>query len=328
MIKRFRMVNLLLVLLCSVCLWTNSADAKEITIRAVTFQTPGPATKGFEWFLEQVNQRGKGIVQIKLVGGPESIPGRDQPEAVRRGSIDLSLVPTSYYMNLVPAGHSLTFSPLTPAEERQSGYYDFLTKVHTEGGLHFVGRENWGTLFNIWTNKAVKRPQDFKGQMLRVGKSPTKLVQYLGAEAVSIPISDIYSAVDRGIVDGFVLPAEFVVEHSLYEVVDYGVRPGFWNRDEVVIMNAKKWDQLPTEAKKILNNVQQELEADMIKASEKLMDRSFETCVNNGLEVIQFTREDGEWLSTKANEVGLKELKEKMDPDNFAKVMNFFSMSK
>jgi len=292
----------------------------EVVIRAVTFQPPGAALAGYTKFVEMVNREGKGKVRIENAGGPEAIPARDQPEAVRRGSVDMAIVPSSYYKSLVPEALALSISPLSPVAERKSGFHDFLVERHREAGLHYVGRENWGTLFNIWTNKPVKSPKELAGQLLRVGRSPTAFVKSLGAEPVSLPIADIYSAVDRGVVNGFVLPAEFVLDSSLYEVVKFGLSPGFWNRDEVYIMNLKAWEALPQDVRDLISGVQMRLEPELIADSQALMDKTMAALKGKGMQIIEFSAADGKAFVDQAEQVAWQGLEKSIKPEQFARM--------
>jgi TRAP-type transport system periplasmic protein len=314
------------VLITAILLFASGiSNAKVIEIRAATFESPGEATKAFDRFIKKVHEKAGDKIKIKSIGGPEAVPPRDQPEAARRGSVDFVFVPSSYYTTMVPEATSLAYSRLTPLEEKKVGYFDFLSQLHEQAGLHYIGRTIWGTLFNIWLNAKIERPQELDKKMLRVGKSPTDFMKALGAIPVSLPIGDIFSAMERGMVNGFVLPADYVVQMRLYEVAKYGLKPGFWNRDEVFIMNLKTWKGLPKEVQDAISKTQTELEADLVKESENLLEESFKVCQQKGVQTIEFAPADAKGFLNKADEVAWESMKNKIKPENFSKLQKMLA---
>src|SRR5689334_4708819 len=85
--------------------WPLLASAQEVTINAVHF-TPAQVSyaKSFLKFVDKVNQRGKGVIQIKVRGGPEVIPFTQLGESLKNGLIDMIDCPAGPYLNLVPEG--------------------------------------------------------------------------------------------------------------------------------------------------------------------------------------------------------------------------------
>ena len=79
------------------------AVASEELLRAVhAFPNFLVYTKTFLSYVEEVNARGKGVVQIKVMGGPEAIKMFEQPNAVRDGVVDMVHTPGSFYGAAVP----------------------------------------------------------------------------------------------------------------------------------------------------------------------------------------------------------------------------------
>jgi TRAP-type C4-dicarboxylate transport system substrate-binding protein len=318
---RFRGVLCLVFLLAAVWLtsvWPAEATAKPIVLKAVTFQTPGVTTEGFDIFMKRVNKAAKGELVIKWVGGPEAIPARDQPEAVVRGVIDFIATPTGYYLSMLPEATFTLFSKLLPREERKVGFHDFMVKLHKQVGVYYLGRMDWGTLFHIFTNTKVERPADLKGMIIRVGKTPRAFATKLGIKWISLPMRDVYSALDRKLITGYILPVESSADHRLYEVVKYGIQPGFWNRDEVFLVNMKRWNSLPKHLQDLMNRIKIETESDMVEFYSKAYKDSWKIMEKNGVEAVKFSPEDAKQFLDLANEIGWSSLAAKSKPENVA----------
>jgi len=110
---------------------TQTVQSKPTKLKAVRFTKKTSASFHYAGVLfERINDQAKGELEIEVLGGPEVIRGRDQADGVRKGVVDLSCVPSSYYGDLVPQVSGMLMSEKTPSEERAQGYYDFLNEYH------------------------------------------------------------------------------------------------------------------------------------------------------------------------------------------------------
>ena len=304
---------------------TPEPKAEPIVLRAITYQIPGLATTGFEIYMERLNQAAKGELVIEWVSGPEAIPARDQPDAVARGAMDFTMVPSSYYLPLVPEASLLAYSKLLPWEEREVGFHDLLVRLHKEAGLYYLGRADWGILQNFWTNTRVETPYDLAGQVLRVGKTVRPLCTALGVNWVSIPMPDTYAAVDRGLVEGYVLPVQSSVDLALYEVVKYGIRPGLYTRNEAFLINLDIWNRIPKHLQDLMNETQIEVEPDIVDAYRDVNEKAWKIMIDNGVEPIDFSPADAKWFLDLAEKAGWADLGPKMKPENLRLIKEMLS---
>ena len=100
----------------ALALFGAAAAAQETTLNAVLF-VPRNTTFGeiFVRFVEQANKDGKGLVQIKLIGGPDAIPTFEQGNAIRSGVVDMASVAPTFYTNLCPECDAQILAPqMTP----------------------------------------------------------------------------------------------------------------------------------------------------------------------------------------------------------------------
>ena len=91
-------------------------------MKAAVFVPPS-TTYGipFKRFVDRVNETGKGVLQIRIVGGPEAVPADGQAQAVKNGVLDIASIPPAYYKSLMVEGDAQVLNDLSVAEQRKSG---------------------------------------------------------------------------------------------------------------------------------------------------------------------------------------------------------------
>ena len=119
--------------------------------------------------------------------------------------------------------------------------------MHDEGYVHTNVRQ-------------VKTLADFKGLKLRAPTRQTnKLLAALGASPVGMPLPVVPDAVSKGTIDGFLLPWEIMPALKLQEMVKYHSetdrsRPALYSAVFVFAMNQAKYDGLPADLRKVIDN--------------------------------------------------------------------------
>lgn len=123
-----------------------------------------------------------------------------------------------------------------------------LDEEYEETHVLFVHTHDPGHLHTA--NKPVETLDDLKGLKLR---RPTTVVgdmlDRLGAEPVGMPAPQTYESLQRGTIDGYMLPWESVESFRLDELTDYHTVFGFYALAFVATMNKDKYDALPDDVK-------------------------------------------------------------------------------
>jgi len=200
-------MKLLSGLLAGATLIAGIAKAEE-TISAVhAFPETLIYTKSFLSFVDKVNEAGKGVVQIDVRGGPEAIGMFQQPDAVRDGIVDMVYTPGSFYAAALPEKDALVASNLTAVETRQNGGIALIDEVHQQKmGLKYLGWFDSGVCYNLWTRNEPKFDAngnlEVEGLKLRGNNVYNAFfTNYLGAQVIDLPTGEVYSALQRGVVD-------------------------------------------------------------------------------------------------------------------------------
>lgn len=110
---------------------------------------------------------------------------------------------------------------------------------------------------DIWlTKKEVRTLEDLKGLKIRVaGQMPTMMINYLGATPVLMHISEVYEAMQRGTIDGVFVGRSPMMTFRFHEVTKYGVEANIFCQNYFYVMNLDKWNSLPPDIQKIMNEV-------------------------------------------------------------------------
>lgn len=289
-------------------------------IKAVTFLPQNNCFCDAFWmFKDKLEKTSEGNIEIVYTGGPEAIPSFEQIEAVTSGMVDMSLLPTAYYVPQLPVVDAVKLSTFTPWEEREKGIYDFLNRLHQEKlNAYYVGRFTPGIPYHIYTTKKMDQP-DFSGMKLRVTPIYKPFVEKLGGVAVTTSPGEVYTALERGVVEGYGWPATKISDFGWHEVTEYVIDPGFYQVDVGIVMNLDFWNELPDDVKNIINEVAIEVERDAAAHYAKLIEEERAFITSKGVQVISFTGAEKEMYLEAAYASGWKEVLKK-SPENGAKM--------
>jgi TRAP-type C4-dicarboxylate transport system substrate-binding protein len=232
-----------------------------VTLKAVNgFQEGTYYARNFEAFVKKVNEEGKGIVQINYLGGPKAVPTMEQGAALRNGVVDLANTTTSFVASVSPESLALNYATVPWAEMRRNGTVDFLNKLMMEKGLYYYARTGDGVPYHIYLNKRIDKA-DLSGLKIRIAPIYREFFSRLGASVMQIAPGEVYTALDRGVVDGYGWPLLGVFDLGWHEKTKFRVDPGFYNIELGVIFSAKSWNALSAAQRDFLNKQVAWLEA-------------------------------------------------------------------
>jgi TRAP-type C4-dicarboxylate transport system substrate-binding protein len=122
----------------------------------------------------------------------------------------------------------------------------------------YLGRLGHNLPFTIYLTKPVKGLEDLKGLKIRCSPTLIAFLKKIGANPVVIPPPEVYTALERGVVDGFTWPAGLIKDWGWEKVTKCVVQPGFYNGANVIVINKKKWDEIPDYLQKLLIEAEDE----------------------------------------------------------------------
>jgi TRAP-type C4-dicarboxylate transport system substrate-binding protein len=297
----------------------TAASAQEVTLRAVTSFAEGTQfSKNFERFIQKVNADGKGVVQINYIGGPRAMPPFEVGNAVRTKVVDIANVTGAFYTNLMPEADALKLISKPAAQQRKDGTFDFIEQLHVQKlNAHYLARQFHNVPFHIYLNKKIDK-LDFTGLKIRVTPVYKDVVEALGGTTVTTAPGEVYTALERGVVDGYGWPVTGIFDLGWEKVTKFRLEPAFYSVEVGVLVNMDVWKGLNDAQKKVLNDAALWLEG-LDSENDALIKAERDKQAAVGIQPIDLGPAAGKEFLAKANEVGWASVI-KRSPENGAKL--------
>ena len=229
------------------------AHAQEVTLRLVSAfpESVFYVKRTTDWIAE-VNKGGKGVLQIIFIGGPKAIPTFEVGNAVKTGVVDMAMTTGAYYTNVMPEADALKLAEVTAAEQRANGAHALINKIwHEKGNMAYLARVVEFTPFHLYVNKKIDKP-DLTGLKIRITPVYRDFFQALHAQVMTTAPGEVYTALERGVIDGYGWPIHLLFDLNWQEKTKFRVDPGFYNAEVSLIMNLDKYKALPAKARDYL----------------------------------------------------------------------------
>lgn len=210
---------------------------------------------------ELVQEKSGGSVEIVWGGGPEAIPTNQLAEALRNGVADMAWTAHTFNVAQIPIAEAAKLSKLLPWEERQVGVADFWNELYGEKmNAYYLGRGTPGLTYNLYTTFPVASVADFKGKTIRVTPAYKVFVEALGAAPVTTDPGEVYTSLQRHLVEGYGWPSVGITDFGWDEVTKYVIEPAFYQVDVCALINLKVWNKLSPEQQAAVNDAMAETE--------------------------------------------------------------------
>jgi TRAP-type C4-dicarboxylate transport system substrate-binding protein len=248
--------------LIAVAGFAAGAAAQETTLRLVSaFAENGIYVQRLMPWIQKFNADGKGVLQINFIGGPKAMPPFEVGNAVKTGVVDMALSTGAFYTNVMPEADFLKLTQVPVAEQRKNGAFDAINKVWNEkGNMQYLGRMVENQPFHIYLNKKIEKP-DLTGLKIRITPVYRDFFQALNANVITTPPGEVYTALERGVVDGYGWPIGGIFDLNWHEKTKFRVDPGFYDAEVSLIMNLPAYRKLSQAQREFLEKQLLELEA-------------------------------------------------------------------
>ncbi len=219
-----------------------------------------PKGKGAEYFKKLAEERTKGKVKVEVYANSTLYKDNEEVDALQLGAVQM-LAPSlakfgplgvrefevfdlPYLFDNYDELHKVTRGPIGAA---------LLKKLEAKG---IIGLAYWDNGFmDMSANKPLRKPEDFRGLKMRIQSSKVLDAQMraLGASPQVMAFSEVYQALQTGVVDGTENPPSNFYTQKMYEVQKYLTISDHGYLGYAVIVNKKFWDGLPPDIRKTLD---------------------------------------------------------------------------
>jgi TRAP-type C4-dicarboxylate transport system substrate-binding protein len=281
-----------------------AASAQEVTLRTVSaFAENSIYVVRLQKWIQKVNAEGKGTLQINFIGGPKAIPTFEVGNAVKTGVVDMALSTGAFYTNLMPEADALKLAQLSIAEQRKNGAFELINEIwNKKANMYYLGRTVEFQPFHLYLNKKIDKP-DLTGLKIRVTPVYRDFFMSLSASVVTTAPGEVYTALERGVVDGYGWPIGGIFDLNWNEKTKFRVDPGFYMAEVSLVMNLDSWKKLAPAQREFLQKEVLAFEAEnnfWIGDSEAEVKRQAAA----GIQTIRFDAATSKQYVDKAYEVG------------------------
>jgi TRAP-type C4-dicarboxylate transport system substrate-binding protein len=228
-------------------------------------------------FAAEVEKRTKGALKFSIYPGSSLMKTNAQFSSMRKGALDLSLVPLSYAGGEVPEVNIGLMPGLVTSYNQSYGWKNAevgkeLARILAEKGIIIV---SW-----IWQaggvasrSKPIIDPEDAKGMKVRGGSREMDLMlKEAGAAVINLPSNEIYAAMQTGAMDAALTSSTSLISFRLEEVskaLTTGRAGSYWFMLEPLMISKPIFDRLTKEQQATIMAVGADLEKFARKSAEE-----------------------------------------------------------
>jgi len=236
-----------------------AAPAQKVLKLGHNQKPESPFHIGSMKFAELVAQKSQNTMKIEVFHSSQMGDEAELSEAVRTGTMDISLIATGNVAKYEPRFNvtdlPYLFRDYAHVDKVLDGEVgQFLAAELEKKGQKILAYWESGFRHYVNNKKPVMQPEDMKGLRIRVPNFPvlTATTKALGANAVPMPFSEVYLACQQGVIDGQEGPAFAIRAAKMYEVQKYMVLDGHTYTPMVLIANPKMFQGLTPEQQKVI----------------------------------------------------------------------------
>jgi TRAP-type transport system periplasmic protein len=295
-----------------------SAQFKERVFKVgIGLNDDHPQAASVRHFGELLSKKSGGKLSAKLFSGGALGNDVTMTSALRGGTLDMTVPESSTLVNMVKDFGVLNL-PMTFNTEQEadavldSAFGQKLLDRLPEKGL--IGLSYWENGFRHVTNsrRPVNKAEDLAGMKVRVIQNPLFIDSFgaLGTNAVPMPFTELYSAMEQKAVDGQENPPATILASKFFEVQKHLVLSKHIYSTWVLLMSKKTWDSLSPEEQKAVQAAAREATAFERKTIREFNAKAVGELKSVGMQVTEFSEAERAKMSAKLQPVVAKYSKE------------------
>jgi tripartite ATP-independent transporter DctP family solute receptor len=297
---RLKMLLIALAAGCLVFAFGATAGAAKYVIRAATVLVDeSPIAQSLYLFAKIVESQTNGDIEVQVFSGGKLGDERPNIEAAQLNNIQVAtpsggvLANFSKKIRVINLPFLLTNQKVAYKVLNESAVGQKLLDSLSEIGLIGLAFGDYG-MRNLTSKKEIKNMDDLKGLKIRTMKVPDHLALWknMGANPTPIAFSELYTALQQGVVDGQENPYETIYLSKFYEVQKYITVVGHIYDLQPIIMSKKFYDGLPPNYQHIVRNAAQIANKYLWYITGKQNDTFKQQCEKAGMTINYFSKEE------------------------------------
>lgn len=269
-----------------------SVSAADLKILTSWNKDNWPTYAVLDMFKKKVEAIGGDKITL-TESGPEVVPAFEQLQPVSSGVFDILYTHGIYHAG--SKGLGFTFDAIGPDTEkrREAGLIEYVDNYYQKNNnLKMIGMvPNSPHGYHIFVKEPLNDQGNLDGRKIRGTRSYHGIIRLLGASPVVLPGGQIYTALEKGVIDGAAWPAAGMLDMKHYEVAKYKIRPTFGTTNTGFFVNLDKWKGLSKEEQDILLQAARDTEKDMLAEGDKILAAESAELEKHGVKVTELSPE-------------------------------------
>lgn len=282
-----------------------ASDASALTLKASHQWPTGDVRDEMVQIIAREVEAANVGLEVRVYPGGSLVKPREQWAALVKGQIDISAFPLDYAAGRHPQFSATLMPGLVRNHDRAKRLNDseFMNRIKAiidEAGI-VVLADTWLAGAFASRKGCIRGPETVKGLVMRAaGPMFEEMLAAAGASIASMPSSEIYTAMQTGVLDAANTSSESFVSYRLYEVVTCLTAPGenaLWFMYEPILMSKQTWNQLDDAQRAALLAAGQKAEDFFFEEAKKIDQKMIDTFRQAGVEVIEMSGDEyNAWL--------------------------------
>jgi len=188
------------------------------------------------------------------------VPPFEQLEPVASGVFDIHYTDPNYHAGDTVVGQIMDTVIDDIEKRRSSGIWDMIDQAYQKRNLKLVAAApHMGYQFILRTEPSAEGA--LNGLKIRSNPAYDGTIRSLGGAPIQLPVTEVYSAMEKNLIDGTAFPVHGVLSSKIGEVAKYQMRPTFSQSSALILMNLDKWNSLSPELQEKLLQAGRDFEA-------------------------------------------------------------------
>ncbi len=261
--KNFTYFRIVPIVLCAF-FFSSILYAKPIKLTYSNFFPPTHVqSKLAQAWCDEIKKRTDGKIFVEYYPGQTLTRSKQVYDGVVTGISDVGMALFAYTRGRFPVLEAVDLplgytSGVVATRVVNEVYNEFKPKELSDTRVMYLHAHGAGVLHT--KGKAVRTMADFKGMKLRGHGTSALVINALGGTPVSLPMPELYSSLQKGIVQGAMYPIEVNKGWRMGEVTDYLTNSTAiaYTSSFYVVMNKKKWSSIPADLQEIISQINEE----------------------------------------------------------------------
>ena len=238
------------------------ASNQEVTVLRFSHFYPATADVNkeiFEPWAKKIGEDSNGRLKVEVYPSATLSKADTAYESTVKGTIDIGSQVQGYTSGRFPLTQIAELPGLSNSSTQtgcmlQTLYENgTISSEYEDSHLLFMFATGPGTLHSA--DKLIRTPEDMKGMRIRRPSAVAgDIIESMGASPVGLPANDIYTSLQRGVVDGLSFPWEAITTFKLDELTKYHTNIPFYSSALMMTMNKDKYESLPDDLKKVIDD--------------------------------------------------------------------------